>query len=112
ASHRARDPADALALSDRLAVLHDGQVAQIGEPGAVYQHPRTRVVAEALGSANFLPVRVVEVRDLGVVVETEAGHRVPVAGLGDYREGSRGLLVLRPALLPMMDGAMVRSPGL
>src|SRR5207247_10678526 len=104
--------ADALALSDRLAVLHDGQVAQIGEPGEVYQHPRTRVVAEALGSANFLPVRVVEVRDLGVVVETEAGHRVPVAGLGDYREGSRGLLVLRPELLSMTDAAMGRAPGL
>jgi len=110
--HVTRDAADALALSDRLAVLHDGQVAQIGEPGEVYQHPRTRVVAEALGSANFLPVRVVEVRDLGVVVETEAGHRVPVAGLGDYREGSRGLLVLRPELLSMTDAAMGRAPGL
>jgi len=85
--HATRDAADALALSDRLAVLSDGQVAQLGEPSEVYQHPRTRVVAEALGPANFLPVRVVEVRDLGVVVETEAGHRVPVAGVGEYREG-------------------------
>src|SRR5207253_3220517 len=83
--------------------LHGGQVAQLGEPSEVYQHPRTRVVAEALGPANFLPVRVVEVRDLGVVVETEGGHQVPVAGVGEYREGSRGLLVLRPELLSMTD---------
>src|SRR5947207_4106693 len=110
--HATRDAADALALSDRLAVLSDGQVAQLGEPSEVYQHPRTRVVAEALGPANFLPVRVVEVRDLGVVVETEAGHRVPVAGVGEYREGSRGLLVLRPELLSMTDAAMGRGPGL
>ena len=110
--HVTRDAADALALSDRLAVLHEGQVAQLGEPAEVYQHPRTRVVAEALGPANFLPVRVVEVRDLGVVVETEPGHRVPVAGVGDYREGSRGLLVLRPELLSMSDVAMGRGPGL
>jgi ABC-type Fe3+/spermidine/putrescine transport system ATPase subunit len=110
--HVTRDAADALALSDRLAVLHDGQVAQLGEPSEVYQHPRTRVVAEALGPANFLPVRVVEVRDLGVVVETEGGHRVPVAGVGEYREGSRGLLVLRPELLSMTDAAMGRGPGL
>jgi len=110
--HVTRDAADALALSDRLAVLHDGQVAQLGEPSEVYQHPRTRVVAEALGPANFLPVRVVEVRDLGVVVETEGGHRVPVAGVGEYRDGSRGLLVLRPELLSMTDAAMGRGPGL
>jgi len=109
--HVTRDAADALALSDRLAVLHDGQVAQLGEPSEVYQHPRTRVVAEALGPANFLPVRVVEVRDLGVVVETEGGHRVPVAGVGEYREGSRGLLVLRPELLSMTDAAMAGGPA-
>jgi len=110
--HVTRDAADALALSDRLAVLHEGQIAQLGEPADVYQHPHTRVVAEALGPANFLPVRVVEVRDLGVVVETEAGHRVPVAGIGEYREGGRGLLVLRPELLSMTDAAMGRGPGL
>ena len=69
-------------------------------------------VAEALGPANFLPVRVVEVRDLGVVVETEGGHRVPVAGMGQYGGGSRGLLVLRPEILSMTDAAMARGPGL
>jgi ABC-type Fe3+/spermidine/putrescine transport system ATPase subunit len=110
--HVTRDAADALALSDRLAVLHGGRVQQIGEPSEVYQHPVSRDVAEALGPANFLPVRVIEVRDLGVVVETEAGHRVPVAGLGAYGKGSRGLLVLRPELLSLSDAAMGRGPGL
>ena len=110
--HVTRDAADALALSDRLAVLHAGRVQQIGEPAEVYQHPVSRDVAEALGPANFLPVRVIEVRDLGVVVETEAGHRIPVAGLGPYGKGSRGLLVLRPELLALTDAATARGPGL
>jgi ABC-type Fe3+/spermidine/putrescine transport system ATPase subunit len=110
--HVTRDAADALALSDRLAVLHGGRVQQVGEPAEVYQHPVSRDVAEALGPANFLPVRVIEVRDLGVVVETEAGHRIPVAGLGPYGKGSRGLLVLRPELLALSDAAMARGPGL
>ncbi len=107
-----RDAADALALSDRLAVLHDGRVAQIGEPPEVYQHPVSRAVAEALGPANFLPVRVVEVRELGVVVETDAGHRVPVAGTSRFGLGSRGLLVLRPEILGLVDAAMARGPGI
>jgi ABC-type Fe3+/spermidine/putrescine transport system ATPase subunit len=110
--HVTRDAADALALSDRLAVLHAGRVQQIGEPAEVYQHPVSRDVAEALGPANFLPVRVIEVRDLGVVVETEAGRRIPVAGLGPYGKGSRGLLVLRPELLALTDAATARGPGL
>ena len=110
--HVTRDAADALALSDRLAVLHDGRVQQIGEPADVYQHPVSRAVAEALGPANFLPVRVIEVRDLGVVVETDGGHRIPVAGQGAYGKGSQGLLVLRPELLALTEAAMARGPGL
>jgi ABC-type Fe3+/spermidine/putrescine transport system ATPase subunit len=110
--HVTRDAADALALSDRLAVLHGGCVQQVGEPAEVYRHPVSRPVAEALGPASFLPVHVVEVRDLGVVVETEAGHRLPVAGLGCYGKGSRGLLVLRPELLALTDAATARGPGL
>jgi ABC-type Fe3+/spermidine/putrescine transport system ATPase subunit len=110
--HVTRDAADALALSDRLAVLHGGRVQQIGEPAEVYQHPVSRDVAEALGPANFLPVRVIEVRDLGVVVETDGGHRIPVAGVGAYGKGGRGLLVLRPELLVLTEASMARSPGL
>jgi hypothetical protein len=65
-----------------------------------------------LGPATFLAVRVVEVRDLGVVVETERGDRVPVAGLGTFREGSRGLLVLRPEMVSLTEASMARGPGI
>jgi ABC-type Fe3+/spermidine/putrescine transport system ATPase subunit len=107
-----RDAAYALALSNRLAVVGDGRVLQVGEPEEVYRHPVSRAVAEALGPANFLRVRVVEVRELGVVVETEHGDRVPVAGIGTFREGSQGLLVLRPEAISLTDAAMARGPGL
>ena len=103
--HVTRDAADALALSDRLAVMNGGRVEQLGDPPDVYQHPRTRAVAEALGPANFLPVRVVEVRDLGVVVETEGGHRVRWPGSPVRSRQPAGLLVLRPEILSMTDAA-------
>jgi putative spermidine/putrescine transport system ATP-binding protein len=107
-----RDAADALALSDRLAVMDAGRILQLGEPSELYQRPVSRAVATALGPVNFLPVRVAEVRDLGVVVETERGDRVPVAGLGAYREGGRGLLALRPELLALTELSMARAPGI
>jgi ABC-type Fe3+/spermidine/putrescine transport system ATPase subunit len=107
-----RDAADALALSDRLAVMEEGRVLQVGSPEELYRRPANRAVAQALGPANFLPVRVVEVRELGVVVETEGGDRVPVAGIGAFREGGRGLLVLRPETLGLAEAAEGRGPGI
>lgn len=107
-----RDAADALALSDRIAVIDGGRVLQVGGPEQLYRRPASRAVAQALGPANFLPVRVLEVRELGVVVETEGGDRVPVAGIGAFREGSRGLLVLRPETLSIVEATMARGPGI
>jgi ABC-type Fe3+/spermidine/putrescine transport system ATPase subunit len=110
--HVTRDAADALALSDRLAVLAEGAIVQLDDVEQLYQRPQSRAVAEALGPATFLPVRVVEVRDLGVVVETDAGARVPVAGIGAFRAGDRGLLVLRPETLSLTEASMGRGPGI
>jgi ABC-type Fe3+/spermidine/putrescine transport system ATPase subunit len=107
-----RDAADALALSDRIAVMESGRVLQIGDPEELYRRPVNRAVAEALGPANFVPVQVVEVRELGVVVETEGGDRLPVAGVGAFREGSRGFLVLRPEMLALAESAEARHPGI
>ena len=107
-----RNAADALALSDRLAVMGLGCALQIGDPDQLYHRPSSRAVAETLGPANFLPVSVVEVRDLGVVVETEGGHQVPVAGTGAFRKGDAGLLVLRPETLSLTEAAMARGPGI
>jgi spermidine/putrescine transport system ATP-binding protein len=107
-----RDAADALALSDRIAVMEGGRVLQIGDPEELYRRPVNRAVAEALGPANFVPVQVVEVRELGVVVETEGGDRLPVAGVGAFRAGSRGFLVLRPEMLALVESAEARHPGI
>ena len=110
--HVTRDAADALALSDRLAVIREGRILQLDDVEQLYQRPQSRAVAEALGPATFLPVRVVEVRDLGVVVETDAGARLPVAGIGAFRTGDRGLLVMRPETLTLTEATMGRGPGI
>ena len=107
-----RDAADALALSDRIGVVENGRLLQVGDPEQLYRRPASRAVAQALGPANYLPVKVVEVREIGVVVATEAGDRVPVAGIGAFRQGSSGVLVLRPETLSIIDAAMARGPSI
>jgi putative spermidine/putrescine transport system ATP-binding protein len=49
------DQGEALAMADRLAIFHAGRVVQIGAPAEVYERPRTRFVADFVGSANVLP---------------------------------------------------------
>jgi ABC-type Fe3+/spermidine/putrescine transport system ATPase subunit len=104
------DQSEALALSTRIAVLSQGVVIQEGRPEEIYWRPRNRFVAEFVGSANLLPVRVVELREVGVVVETAGGARVPVASGGHaWTVGSRGYLCLRPEALRIEEAEL--APG-
>jgi iron(III) transport system ATP-binding protein len=95
-----RDQAEALSLSTRIAVLQAGTLVQEGKPEEIYWRPRNRFVAEFVGAANLVPVRVVELRELGVVVETAGGVRVPVASGGhSWTVGEPAALCLRPEAL-------------
>src|SRR5438477_12245584 len=70
------DQSEALALSDRIAVLSHGRIEQIGTPDEIYERPASTFVAEFIGSSNLLPVRIVE-RDSDVtLVTTEGGLRL------------------------------------
>ena len=51
------DQEEALTMSDLVVVMDRGRIAQAGTPGEVYDRPRTRFVAEFLGTANILPAR-------------------------------------------------------
>jgi spermidine/putrescine transport system ATP-binding protein len=70
------DQTEALALSDRIAVLSHGRIEQIGAPGDIYERPATAFVAEFIGSSNMLQARVVAVVDSGTIVVTAAGLRL------------------------------------
>ncbi|MEO8244929.1 MAG: ABC transporter ATP-binding protein [bacterium] len=49
------DQGEALSMADSLAVFNEGRIAQIGTPSEIYAHPRTRFVADFVGSSNVLP---------------------------------------------------------
>lgn len=48
------DQEEALSISDRVAVIHEGQIEQVGRPETVFEHPTSRFVADFLGQASFL----------------------------------------------------------
>ncbi len=67
------DQAEALALSDRVAVMVQGRVVEIGTPREVYRTPRSRVTAEFLGITNLLEGRVTAVADGRCTIQTPLG---------------------------------------
>ncbi|WP_055480183.1 ABC transporter ATP-binding protein [Sphaerimonospora mesophila] len=68
------DQDEALAMSDRLVVMSEGRVEQVGEPWAIYETPKNRFVADFIGRTNMFDGQVVG-RDDGVL-------RVEIAGVG------------------------------
>jgi spermidine/putrescine transport system ATP-binding protein len=70
------DQEEALSLSDRIAVMNNGQIEQIGTPSDIYDRPRTPFVANFIGDTNLLPGRIDQTSPTQVQVTTDTGLRV------------------------------------
>ncbi len=70
------DQEEALAMSDRIAVMRAGRIEQVGTGEQVYHLPRSAYVADFLGESNLLRARVLEAKNHEVVLETDAGWKV------------------------------------
>ena len=73
------DQEEALALSDRMAIMHDGKVQQVGTPKAVYEKPANLFVADFLGKMSFFEGR----PSADSTFQTVAGTTIQVAGLSE-----------------------------
>ena len=83
------DREEALAICDRIAVMRQGKLEQIGTPETIYTQPASRFVAEFVTQANFLPAK-----RIGKVWETEIG-RVTFSPASNTPNCDRGELMLR-----------------
>jgi spermidine/putrescine transport system ATP-binding protein len=100
------DQEEALTMSDRIAVMSEGRIEQIGSPREIYDVPATGFVAGFIGAANLLPAVVRHVDDTAVTVELAGGHRVTVpSGSGAAAAGSTVSVMLRPERLRLAESA-------
>jgi spermidine/putrescine transport system ATP-binding protein len=100
------DQEEALTMSDRIAVMSEGRIEQIGSPREIYDAPATGFVAGFIGAANLLPAVVRDVDGTAVTVELAGGHRVTVpAGSGAAAAGSTVSVMLRPERLRLAESA-------
>ena len=87
------DQEEAMSISDRVAVIDDGRVEQVGTPEAVFQHPESRFVASFLGHASFVSG---VIRDDHVDTGLGAVPVDSVHGLTEAYEGAEIDLLVRP----------------
>jgi len=68
------DQKEALSLADRMAVMREGAIEQLGDPRAIYRSPANRFVADFIGETNWLPAEVQGRSDDEVIVKTDFGE--------------------------------------
>jgi putative spermidine/putrescine transport system ATP-binding protein len=105
------DQEEALSIADRIAVMRDGRIEQVGAPEEIYATPRTDFVADFIGITNLLPCRVLSAAD--GVVEWE-GEKLR-ARLNGETTGQAVTLSVRPEKLTFSvagtDAALNRLAG-
>ena len=91
------DQEEALTLGDRIAVMHQGRLVQLGTPLEVYRRPTTKFVASFIGDMNFLPAECVRASACG----TRSTARLAIGGpdqeiAGHHPSGTRLVACVRP----------------
>src|SRR5947208_1761145 len=90
------DQEEALAMSDRIAVMNGGRVEQIGNPREIYEHPETAFVADFIGSLNALDLLIDELVGSYAVARLGERERVVVPVEADVRPGATLRVAVRP----------------
>ena len=87
------DQEEALTMSDRIAVMHDGVLEQLDVPMEIYEHPKTKFVAGFIGESNIFDGKVTDKKDNVLTVQTEAdfevGEEMHVAIRPEYMDVSK-----------------------
>jgi spermidine/putrescine transport system ATP-binding protein len=98
------DQGEALTMSDRIAVMNQGRVQQVGTGDEIYDRPATPFVATFVGEQNVFQGRVTATNDGQAVVDTAVG---PLRGTsqGTLSIGDEALLFVRPERVSLMNGA-------
>ncbi len=99
------DQKEALSIADRMAVLDQGNVLQVGSPTEMYRRPLNRFVANFIGETNFLTGKVVRTTTGDAVVDTELGEMSGKISNSEFKpsEGDTVHLSLNPECIRLKE---------
>jgi putative spermidine/putrescine transport system ATP-binding protein len=105
------DQREALIMSDRVAVMNEGRIEQVGSPSALYDCPANRFVAGFIGESNFLEGEVTAVNGKEVAVNV-GGATLIAASDTKPSIGARIVLAVRPEKIAFTESAPIGRPEL
>jgi len=104
------DQTEALVMSDRIAIMNNGQIVQHGSPREIYRRPKSIFVSDFVGATNLLRGTVRAIEGGVAALETDSGTYLAPAADTPLRIGQRAVLSIRPeAVRPLRDGGAPRA---
>ena len=98
------DQEEALTMSDRIAVMFDGKIAQLDTPEGLYKRPKTKRVASFIGVMNFIPAKVVASTKTKLSLKVEFLGKVNVTASNKIKPGDKITVGIRPEMLTILYG--------
>ena len=105
------DQSEAMALSDRIAVMHAGEIIQVGVPREVYARPVNRIVADFMGLVNLIAGRVVRVGGDAGVVAVGGEHPIGVPVPPGMTAGQAVQVAIPPESLRLISASSADGAG-
>jgi ABC-type Fe3+/spermidine/putrescine transport system ATPase subunit len=112
AIHVTHDQAEAMSISDRIAVMKKGKIVQIGSPKELYMHPTSLFVAHFIGESNFLEGYLTKTEGENAEVELRQGFKIEALNKRNIKVGDRVVLAIRPETCEMKLGLIDAKNGL
>jgi putative spermidine/putrescine transport system ATP-binding protein len=103
------DQQEAMILADKVVIINQGQVEQVGEPIDVYRQPRTRFVSEFLGESNILDATVESIEQNEILCRTSAGLSIAATTDAPMTLGVRVAIAIRPERVHFSTDAITQT---
>jgi len=89
------DQEEAFALSDRIVVMNEGKIDQVGDPVTLFFKPQTHFVSQFIGQTNFIEGVVESLDEAGIRIGA-VGTFIEMSGRSEYKKGDKVFLSVRP----------------
>ena len=97
------DQEEALTMSDRIAVMSEGQIQQIGDPHDIYERPVNRFVADFIGDTNFLEAEITGMSGDSANCRVNDRISFEVQSIAEHNAGDKVTLAIRPEKISLAD---------
>lgn len=98
------DQEEALAMSDRIAVMSQGRIQQVGSSAEIYEHPANRFVAEFIGDANIFDAIVERNDEKGAIFQLNMDQTIRGHYLDGLQTGEKAVILFRPERALLVAG--------